>query len=102
MLTVFAFIENIGFRQIHTWWRFNGLYDFFKGNKEWGIMTRKGLDSKQAANVKPKKKKSDIWKQLKPVGYWSVIIIVPILLSILLISVLMEQGIISDNWRLFF
>ena len=102
MLTVFAFIENIGFRQIHTWWRFNGLYDFFKGNKEWGIMTRKGLDSKQAANVKPKKKKSDIWKQLKPVGYWSVIIIVPILLSILFISVLMEQGIISDNWRLFF
>lgn len=39
-LILYAFIENLGYRQIHAWWRFMGLIDFLKGNKAWGEMTR--------------------------------------------------------------
>lgn len=40
ILILFAFLENLGYRQIHAWWRFKGLIDFLKGNKSWGEMTR--------------------------------------------------------------
>lgn len=43
MLIVFALLENIGFRQMHAWWRLRGLIDYLKGNKEWGVMVRKGI-----------------------------------------------------------
>lgn len=47
ILILFAFLENLGYRQIHAWWRFKGLIDFLKGNKSWGEMTRnKGTFSK--------------------------------------------------------
>lgn len=53
LMTLYAFIENFGFRQMHSWWRFKGIIDFLKGNKEWGAMTRKGLGSQAAlANLK--------------------------------------------------
>ncbi|PWN05611.1 glycosyltransferase family 2 protein [Rhodohalobacter mucosus] len=42
ILIVYAFVENLGFRQIHAWWRLRGLIDFFRGNKSWGEMTRTG------------------------------------------------------------
>lgn len=42
ILILFAFLENLGFRQMHAWWRFRGLIDFFKGVKTWGEMTRTG------------------------------------------------------------
>lgn len=44
VLTCFSFLENIGYRQIHAWWQFMGLVDFFKGKKSWGKMIRKGFD----------------------------------------------------------
>ncbi|MGM0588902.1 MAG: glycosyltransferase [Bacteroidota bacterium] len=43
VLSAYAFVENFGYRQIHSWWRFKGLLDFLKGDKEWGVMTRKGF-----------------------------------------------------------
>ncbi len=43
VMIAYAFLENIGYRQRHAWWRLQGLWDFLKGNKEWGAMTRKGL-----------------------------------------------------------
>lgn len=46
-LIVFAFLENFGFRQLHAWWRFKGIIDFLKGNKDWGTMTRKGFSTKK-------------------------------------------------------
>lgn len=46
-LIAFAFIENFGFRQLHAWWRFKGIIDFMKGNKDWGTMTRKGFSTKK-------------------------------------------------------
>ncbi len=40
VLILYAFLENLGYRQIHAWWRLMGLIDFLKGNKAWGEMTR--------------------------------------------------------------
>ncbi len=45
VLIFYAFVENLGYRQIHAWWRFRGLVDFFRGNKSWGEMTRTGAFS---------------------------------------------------------
>lgn len=60
-MTFYAFAENFGFRQLHAWWRWKGLLDFIKGNKEWGNMTRKGLgDSVALGNVQSKTPPSDI------------------------------------------
>lgn len=41
-LVMYAFLENFGYRQIHAWWRFKGLVDFLRGNKQWGEMIRTG------------------------------------------------------------
>ncbi len=46
ILIFFAFLENLGYRQTHAWWRFRGLIDFLKGNKSWGEMTRVGTFNK--------------------------------------------------------
>ncbi|WP_445665391.1 glycosyltransferase [Fodinibius sp. AD559] len=43
ILSLFSFLENLGYRQIHAWWQFKGLIDFFKGKKSWGKMVRKGF-----------------------------------------------------------
>lgn len=43
ILSLFSFLENLGYRQIHSWWQLKGLFDFFKGKKEWGKMIRKGF-----------------------------------------------------------
>lgn len=42
-LSLYSFLENLGYRQIHAWWQFKGLIDFFKGKKSWGKMIRKGF-----------------------------------------------------------
>ena len=43
ILSLYSFLENLGYRQIHAWWQFKGLIDFFKGKKSWGKMIRKGF-----------------------------------------------------------
>ncbi|SMO47213.1 glycosyltransferase [Fodinibius sediminis] len=43
ILAGYALLENVGYRQLHAWWRLKGLVDFIKGNKEWGTMLRKGI-----------------------------------------------------------
>ena len=40
----YALLENLGYRQLHAWWRLKGLIDYFKGKKEWGMMVRKGIE----------------------------------------------------------
>jgi cellulose synthase/poly-beta-1,6-N-acetylglucosamine synthase-like glycosyltransferase len=88
-LIKYAFLENLGFRQIHAYWRFMGLIDFVKGNQQWGTMTRKGLSNSARKATKP-----DRWvnvkKQFKMAGYWSVTILIPLLLGFLVIFTLME------------
>lgn len=43
---VAVFIENVGFRQLHAWWRLRGLVDAVRGTEPgWGEMTRAGFGS---------------------------------------------------------
>lgn len=42
-LVLVACLENLGYRQINSWWRLLGLYQWFTGKKQsWGAMQRKG------------------------------------------------------------
>jgi len=44
ILVAASFLENVGFRQIHAWWRIRGVINGVLGKEStWGNMTRKGL-----------------------------------------------------------
>ena len=43
-LLAFSVLENFGYRQIHSYWRFMGIIDFIRGKKAWGKMVRKGVE----------------------------------------------------------
>lgn len=36
-------LENFGYRQMTTWWRLKGFWDYLRGKKAWGTMQRKGF-----------------------------------------------------------
>jgi cellulose synthase/poly-beta-1,6-N-acetylglucosamine synthase-like glycosyltransferase len=39
-----AVFENVGYRQLHAWWRLHGLWEAVRGRHlEWGVMTRTGF-----------------------------------------------------------
>lgn len=41
-----AVLENVGYRQLHAWWRLRGLVQALRGRQaEWGVMTRAGFDA---------------------------------------------------------
>ena len=42
-LFVYSVLENFGYRQLNTWWRFRGIIDYARGKKAWGTMERKGM-----------------------------------------------------------
>jgi hypothetical protein len=42
-LLVVAILENLGFKQLMTYWRTQGLIDGLKGKTGWGKMERKGF-----------------------------------------------------------
>lgn len=44
VLAAFGVAENLGYRQISTWWRVRGVYRFLTGAQDWGAMTRKGFE----------------------------------------------------------
>ena len=51
-LVVAAFIENIGFRQMHAYWRLRGLLAGLRGaNSSWGEMTRVGFTSAKSSRT---------------------------------------------------
>jgi cellulose synthase/poly-beta-1,6-N-acetylglucosamine synthase-like glycosyltransferase len=43
-----ALLENIGFRQILTYYRFKGTLSYFFGSEEWGRMERKGINTEDS------------------------------------------------------
>ena len=50
VLVAAAFLENLGFRQLHAVWRLRGLWSGMRGsNAEWGEMTRVGFTGAKAA-----------------------------------------------------
>ena len=42
-LFFFSILENFGYRQLHTLWRFRGIVDYLLGKKTWGAMERTGV-----------------------------------------------------------
>jgi cellulose synthase/poly-beta-1,6-N-acetylglucosamine synthase-like glycosyltransferase len=40
-----ALLENFGYRQLTTWWRLRGTFDYWRGRTGWGTMARKGLST---------------------------------------------------------
>lgn len=42
-LIAFGWVENFGYRQITVWWRAKAFLDYWRGNKSWGVMERKGF-----------------------------------------------------------
>ncbi len=47
-LAAAAVLENFGYRQLNSWWRFRGLWEWMRGVKSWGEMTRKGFTATAA------------------------------------------------------
>lgn len=43
LLFIVAIIENLGYRQLCSWWRLRGIWRFFRGKHEWGNMERRGF-----------------------------------------------------------
>jgi cellulose synthase/poly-beta-1,6-N-acetylglucosamine synthase-like glycosyltransferase len=35
-LNMYGLIENLGYRQLHTWWRIHGVIDYMRGKTTWG------------------------------------------------------------------
>jgi cellulose synthase/poly-beta-1,6-N-acetylglucosamine synthase-like glycosyltransferase len=42
-LGVGAIVENFGYRQLNSWWRVQGIWQFLRKKQGWGAMTRKGF-----------------------------------------------------------
>ncbi len=87
-----AFLENIGYRQIHTWWRFNGLVDFLKGDKEWGVMLRKGFGGDDDSSDKQTQERDPgwLWQRIKQSQYWMILGLIVFLLSTLIWHVVIK------------
>ena len=44
MAIVASVVENVGYRQLHAWWRLRGLWQALRrGELDWGVMTRTGF-----------------------------------------------------------
>jgi cellulose synthase/poly-beta-1,6-N-acetylglucosamine synthase-like glycosyltransferase len=48
VLLAAAVLENFGYRQMTTWWRLQGIIDYWRGRTNWGVMARKGLSTHEA------------------------------------------------------
>ncbi len=46
-LTLYSIVENFGYRQINTLWRFLAIISFLRKNQSWGAMERQGFDTKK-------------------------------------------------------
>jgi cellulose synthase/poly-beta-1,6-N-acetylglucosamine synthase-like glycosyltransferase len=47
-LVSYCFLEHFPYRQMHMFWRLQGLWQYFRGDLAWKPMKRKGLQSTQA------------------------------------------------------
>lgn len=43
VLIAMGLLENFGYRQLNLWWRITGLFNFLRGQRAWGEMSRKGF-----------------------------------------------------------
>lgn len=47
-LITFCFLEHFPYRQLHMLWRLQGLWQYLRGNNNWGALKRKGFASASA------------------------------------------------------
>ena len=48
VLFIFSILENFGYRQLHTWWRFRGIIEFlFRRRNYWGEISRHQFNKKE-------------------------------------------------------
>ncbi len=52
-LTFFGILENFGYRQLNTLWRFLAIFSFLRGNLDWGAMERQGFEKDKQTKDKP-------------------------------------------------
>jgi cellulose synthase/poly-beta-1,6-N-acetylglucosamine synthase-like glycosyltransferase len=52
-LVVAAVLENFGYRQLHNMWRVRGTWQFLRGKRSWGHLSRKGFIRPQPAPEAP-------------------------------------------------
>lgn len=45
ILFIYGIMENFGYRQLLTWWRLLALFEYIRGEKAWGTITRKGFSA---------------------------------------------------------
>jgi cellulose synthase/poly-beta-1,6-N-acetylglucosamine synthase-like glycosyltransferase len=50
-LILFGVMENFGYRQMTAWWRIKATFDYFRGVRSWGAMTRVGFEKGRAPTV---------------------------------------------------
>lgn len=46
-LSLFGILENFGYRQLNTFWRFLAIFSFLRGNMNWGSMDRQGFEPEE-------------------------------------------------------
>ena len=46
ILFAYSILENLGYRQLHTWWRLMGIWGLIRGETEWGEQKRKKFQEK--------------------------------------------------------
>ncbi len=46
ILMVASLLENFGYRQMISFWRFKGLIEYYLGKRDWGKMEKKGFEQK--------------------------------------------------------
>ena len=44
VLFAYSILENLGYRQLHTWWRLRGIWGLIRGETEWGEQKRKKFE----------------------------------------------------------
>ena len=47
-LVIYAFLENLGYKQLHTFWRLRGIIDLLLKKESWGSQKRKNFSSDQS------------------------------------------------------
>ena len=53
ILLLWAFVENLGYRQLTVFWRIRGIVGFLRGRTDWGKMDRQGFNYPTAAVIEP-------------------------------------------------
>lgn len=50
-LLMWAMLEPFGYRQLTVYWRLQGLIDFLRGRRDWGVIERRGFRSESATGT---------------------------------------------------